>query len=205
MFSKAFIFALLPLVAVNASPNSFQERSPEGLIPELWHNITSQVGVAVAQASVAFHAGMANVQATSLYNEATKELGTSTSQLHATIATISGSPVVEIISASGPTITLATGSGMKTVFAGHTFTVATPTTTTSVSTPSGSRPATTSTTSPLSTGTAPTAGPAAPTPNPSTKSSSAAQVLDAVAISQPGLIAFFCVVGSVLTGALVAL
>lgn len=119
--AKAVAVLLVSAAAVNAAP---------GLIDDL----TSDVASVFGKATSAVESVLVLETASSVFKDATKVLGTSTSQAYATIVTANGVPVVEVTSVGGPAITLATGTatGFTTSFVGHTFTAA-PTTTSSSS------------------------------------------------------------------------
>ncbi|PCH34388.1 hypothetical protein WOLCODRAFT_135683 [Wolfiporia cocos MD-104 SS10] len=123
MLAKVFLYALLPIAAINAAP------AKRGLFDDatsLFGDATSAVESVVGEATSAYHVGVLEASATQVFESATKELGTSTSQVYATVTTISSTPIVEVTSSGGPAITLATSGASKimtTTFAGHTFVV----------------------------------------------------------------------------------
>jgi len=126
MLAKVFVYALLPLAAVNAAPANLQGRGILGDITSAFGDATSAIDSVYSGATSAYHSGVVAASATQVYDSATSELGTSTSKVFATVTTISGAPVVEVTSVGGDAITLATSgtsTGMTTTFAGHTFVI----------------------------------------------------------------------------------
>ncbi|KZT02204.1 uncharacterized protein LAESUDRAFT_431020 [Laetiporus sulphureus 93-53] len=123
MLAKVFVYALLPAVIVNAAP------ARRGLLDDIssvWGDATSAVHSAYSEATSAYHEGVVDESATLIYESATKQLGTSTDKVYATVTTISSMPIVEVTSVGGAAITLATSGTSQpvtTTFAGHTFLV----------------------------------------------------------------------------------
>ncbi|TFY63690.1 hypothetical protein EVJ58_g3110 [Rhodofomes roseus] len=130
MLAKVFVYALLPFAVVNAAP--IAQRDIASAASSVVGHATSVVGSLWAEATHGLAAGILSAEASSIYKSATSVLGTATSNVHVTVTTISGAPVVEVTSVGGPAITLATThSGhhhhsipvATTTFDGHTFVV----------------------------------------------------------------------------------
>ncbi|KAI0697673.1 hypothetical protein BC835DRAFT_1305121 [Cytidiella melzeri] len=158
MYSKFAVLAILSFVSVNVcaapapAPGLFDEIT--SLFQEATSDVASDFDIAtsdvvskISSATAAVGSVVESVResatgcltvdgfitASSVFADVTSILGTETQSAYATIITASGVPVVEVTSVNGPAITIATSSGMTTSFAGHTFTVATPTSTSSTS------------------------------------------------------------------------
>ncbi|CCL98545.1 uncharacterized protein FIBRA_00545 [Fibroporia radiculosa] len=125
MLAKVFVYALLPIAAINAAP-TIPKRGLLDDVKSAWSVATSDVASAVHGVETGYHLGVLEASATQIYDSLTSELGTATTKVFATVTTISSVPVVEVTSVGGGAITIATSgasSTMTTSFAGHTFVV----------------------------------------------------------------------------------
>ncbi|EKM61685.1 uncharacterized protein PHACADRAFT_248445 [Phanerochaete carnosa HHB-10118-sp] len=138
--AKVIAVALVSVAIVNAAPapGLFDDFTSD--VDSVFDHATSAVGSAFDEATSVVDSALALATASSVYEDATKVIGTATSQVFATIVTANNVPVVEVTSVGGSAITLATGtaSGFTTSFAGHTFTAASATGTSTSSSASAS-------------------------------------------------------------------
>ncbi|OBZ68629.1 hypothetical protein A0H81_11470 [Grifola frondosa] len=132
MHAKAFVAALLSAAAVHAAI------VPGPAKRDIISDLTSVAGDATSFVASDFSAATSAAasltssigsvvdsaieaeKASSLFAEVTSELGTSTTGVFAILTTVSGTPIVEVTSAGGSAITLATSTGQTTSFGGHT-------------------------------------------------------------------------------------
>lgn len=155
----------------------------------LYSAVTSGAESIYSAATSALNSDQATAAATLLFQDATSALGTGTSAAYATVATVDGTPVVQVTSVGGPAITLATGAGMTTSFAGHVFTAAVP-----PSSSSGSASPSASASGSSSSGSASPSGTA-----------NAARGVSALGLSRPLLVGAASDLGCVFAGALAIL
>ncbi|KAI0964532.1 hypothetical protein AcW1_001331 [Taiwanofungus camphoratus] len=194
MLAKVFVYALLPIAVINAAP------AKRGLFDDfssIFNEATSDVKSVVGVATSAYHSDEVAGSASTLFADATSVLGTATSQVFATVTTISGVPVVEVTSSGGSAITLATSSGMTTSFAGHILTVATPSPSSSSSSSSSGSSSSSSSSSASSSSSSSSAS--------ASGSANAAVGMHGLTVSKPMLMSAATVLGSIFAGALVVL